>query len=138
MGVGELVGGLRDRDDGYAYRCLKQLLAMSEESSAVYAFFDVFVQMLESSSSYIRTRGFLLICANARWDCDDKVDSIIGRLLPHIMDSRPIAARQCIKALPTLARHKPALRGQIHAALQGADPGIYADSMRSLVYKDIA
>ena len=57
--------------------------------------------------------------------------------MKHIEDVKPITARQCIKLLPVIAKNKPELRGDIVSALQKADISIYADSMQSLVYKDI-
>ena len=42
-----------------------------------------------------------------------------------------------IKLLPNIAKHKPELKNDILSALHNADISIYADSMQSLVYKDI-
>lgn len=109
----------------------------SLNSDAVYPYFDLFSAMLDDPNSYIRTRGILLIAANAKWDSDYKIDEIIDRLLKHIMDDKPITARQCIKSLPTIAKHKPDLKDDICNALRTATPQIYKSSMQSLVYKDI-
>ncbi len=133
----ELVSGLRDKNDKYAYQCLKQLELESLNSDAIYTYFDLFAAMLDDPNSYIRTRGILLIAANAKWDSDYKIDEIIDSLLNHIMDDKPITARQCIKSLPTIAKHKPDLIDNICNALRTANPQIYKSSMQSLVYKDI-
>lgn len=135
--IQELVSGLKDKNDKYAYQCLKQLELESLNSDAVYPYFDLFSAMLDDPNSYIRTRGILLIAANAKWDSDYKIDEIIDRLLKHIMDDKPITARQCIKSLPTIAKHKPDLKDDICNALRTANPQIYKSSMQSLVYKDI-
>lgn len=74
---------------------------------------------------------------NAKWDKDNKIDEIIDRYLTHITDVKPITARQCIKLLPTIAKHKPELKNDIISALGKADPSFYDDSMQLLVYKDI-
>ena len=79
----------------------------------------------------------VLIAANARWDIDDKVDQVIGRYLRHVEDEKPITARQCIQALPEIARHKPVLCDDICRALRGADPTIYPSSMAPMITKDI-
>lgn len=92
-----LIAGLTNPNDKLAYQCLKQLEQESEHSPAVYPYFDLFAEMLSSDSSYVRTRGFALIAANAKWDADYKVDEVIDKLLGHITDDKPIAARQCIK-----------------------------------------
>lgn len=103
----ELVNGLRDKKDQYAYQCLKELESESERSDAVSLYFDSFASMLNDSNSYIRTRGIRLIAANAKWDKDCKIDEIIDSYLNHIMDDKPITARQTIKALPAIAQYKP-------------------------------
>ena len=66
-----------------------------------------------------------------------KIDEIIDEYLKHIEDVKLITARQCIKLLPMIAKNKPELKCDIVSALQKADISIYADSMQSLVYKDI-
>lgn len=132
-----LVCGLRDKNDKYAYQCLKQLESESMKSDAVYSYFDFFASMLNDPNSFIRTRGILLIATNAKWDKDYKIDVIIDSYLEHIMDYKPITARQTIKVLPTIAKYKPELIDDIYSALQKANPQIYKSSMQSLVYKDI-
>lgn len=72
-----LVEGLRSSDDKYAYQCLKQLEAESDQSLDVYPHFDTFAGMLDNPNSYVRTRGIVLIAASAKWDVDCKVDEII-------------------------------------------------------------
>lgn len=54
------------------------------------------------------------------------------------MDEKPITSRQCIKALPRLAKYKPNLAGRICSALNEADPKVYKDTMEPLIRKDIA
>ncbi|MPM29187.1 hypothetical protein SDC9_75727 [bioreactor metagenome] len=134
--IQSLVDGLRDKNNQYAYECLKQLESESKLSDAVYSHLDSFISMLEDSNSYIRTRGILLIAANAKWDRDNKIDEIIDSYLRHIMDAKPITARQAIQALPTIARYKPELIDQISNALRSANPQTYSSSMQPLVDKD--
>ena len=135
--ISELVDGLFDKNDKAAYGCLKELLSISEQDNSVYPFFDTFADMLNSENSYVRTRGLLLISANAKWDSDYKIDEIIDKYLRYIMDDKAITARQCITALPNIAKYKPELVDDIRAALNKANPGRYAESMQSLVYGDI-
>ena len=135
--IQEMVYGLRDKDDKHAYQCLKELESASMDSNIVYSYFDFFAAMLDDSNSYIRTRGLLLIAVNAKWDIDNKIDEIIDIYLKHIMDNKPITARQTIKALPSIARYKPDLTNDICTALRKANPMIYKSTMQSLIYKDI-
>ena len=137
MDISEMVNGLFNKDDKAAHKCLKELLSASEQDNDVYRFFDTFSEMIGNNNSYIRTRGLLLISANAKWDIDNKIDEIIDKYLCHIMDDKPITARQCIKALPNIAKYKPDLIDDIRIALNKANLQRYADSMQSLIYGDI-
>ena len=98
---------------------------------------DRLSDMLDSDNSYIRTRRLTLLAYNAKWDKDYKIDEVIDKYLKHITDAKPITARQCIKLLPIIAKHKPELKNDVLSALHKADISIYEDSMQSLVYKDI-
>ena len=128
---------LFDKNNNTAYKALQMLQKECEESDKVYCYMDQLADMIDSDNSYIRTRGLTLIAYNAKWDKDNKIDEIIDAYLKHIEDVKPITARQCIKLLPMIAKNKPELKCDIVYALQKADVSIYADSMQSLVYKDI-
>nr|WP_295970161.1 hypothetical protein [uncultured Bacillus sp.] len=134
----ELIERLYSKDNKIAYQALQMLETESEKSNTVYKFFDKFAEMIENSNSYIRTRGIILISVNAKWDTENKIDEIINDYLEHILDEKPITARQCIKALPSIARYKSNLVECIREALMKADVTIYGDSMQKLVYKDIS
>lgn len=73
MGNGEnaqvelLMERLQGLDNADAYAALKELFALSEATDAVSAHFDTFARLLHAKSAFARTRGFLLIVANARW-----------------------------------------------------------------------
>lgn len=137
INIAEAFELLFDKNNNVAYKALQLLQKESEESDHVYPYIDRLDDMLENDNSYIRTRGLTLIAYNAKWDKDNKIDEIINRYLTHITDVKPIAARQCIKLLPTIAKHKPELKKDIISALGKADLSFYDDSMQPLVYKDI-
>lgn len=136
--ISESVENLFSKDNNQSYESLKLLLSESEKSNGVYKHFDTFSHMIDDANSYIRTRGLLLICTNAKWDDENRLDAIIDGCLSHILDEKPITSRQFIKALPEVAKHKPSLAPAIRNALMSADTGIYPDTMKSLVAKDIA
>lgn len=110
---------------------------MSAESNSVYPYLSRFIAMMDDSNSFIRTRGLTLISCNARWDEENKIDEVIDEYLAHITDPKPITARKCIQSLAAIAEAKPYLKSDIVAALQTANVGIYAQSMRPLVQRDI-
>ncbi|MEH2957406.1 SufBD protein [Candidatus Merdisoma sp. JLR.KK006] len=135
--VAETFELLFDKNNTAAYKALQELQKESEKTNSVYPYMDRLSDMLDSDNSYIRTRGLVLLAYNAKWDKDYKIDEIIDKYLKHITDVKPITARQCIKVLPILAKHKPELREDILFALHNADTSVYDDSMQPLVYKDI-
>lgn len=136
--IEDLVGQLSSRDLQTGYAAFLRLQAESHCSSAVYPWFDRFTALLGSDNSYLRTRGLLLIAANAQWDEDYKLDQVLDEFLSHIQDPKPTVARQFIAALPQVARYKPELAPHIRQALQNANSGRYKSSMAPLVQKDIA
>jgi len=135
--IGEIFELLFDKNNNVAYKALQELQKESEETDCVYPFIDRLSDMLDSDNSYIRTRGLTLLAYNAKWDKEYKVDEIIDEYLKHITDVKPITARQCIKLLPIIAKHKPELKNDILSALNKANISIYDYSMQPLVYKDI-
>ena len=136
MDIETAVSLLTCADNKRAYQALKDLVAASEESGAVYPYFERFVQMMnDPGSSYIRTRGLRLIAYNAKWDAENKVNGVIDKYLRHIEDEKPVTARQCIKDTVLIARYKPELADIILAALEKIDR-VYDESMQSLVYAD--
>ncbi len=135
--IGEIFELLFDKNNNVAYKALQELQKESEETDCVYPFIDRLSDMLDSDNSYIRTRGLTLLAYNEKWDKEYKVDEIIDEYLKHITDVKPITARQCIKLLPIIAKHKPELKNDILSALNKANISIYDYSMQPLVYKDI-
>lgn len=135
--IGETFELLFDKNNNVAYKAFQELQKESEETDCVYPFIDRLSDMLDSDNSYIRTRGLTLLAYNEKWDKEYKVDGIIDEYLKHITDVKPITARQCIKLLPIIAKHKPELKNDFLSALNKANISIYDYSMQPLVYKDI-
>lgn len=123
--IGETFELLFDKNNNVAYKAFQELQKESEETDCVYPFIDRLSDMLDSDNSYIRTRGLTLLAYNAKWDKEYKVDEIIDEYLKHITDVKPITARQCIKLLPIIAKHKPELKNGILSALNKANISIY-------------
>ena len=137
VNIAETFELLFDKNNNVAYKALQELQKQCEETDCVYPYMDRLSDMLDSDNSYIRTRRLTLLAYNAKWDKDYKIDEVIDKYLKHITDVKPITARQCIKLLPIIAKHKPELKSDILSTLHKADISIYEDSMQSLVYNDI-
>ena len=137
VNIAETFELLFNKNNNVAYKALQTLQKQSEETDCVYPYMDRLSDMLDSDNSYIRTRRLTLLAYNAKWDKDYKIDEVIDKYLKHITDVKLITARQCIKLLPIIAKHKPKLKRDILSKLHEADISIYEDSMQSLVYNDI-
>jgi hypothetical protein len=137
VNIAETFELLFNKNNNVAYKALQTLQKQSEETDCVYPYMDRLSDMLDSDNSYIRTRRLTLLAYNAKWDKDYKIDEVIDKYLKHITDVKLITARQCIKLLPIIAKHKPKLKSDILSKLHKADISIYEDSMQSLVYNDI-
>lgn len=134
--VEELVQNLRFPQDKVAYAALKELIARSQATDQVYSFFDEFVTMLEDENSLLRNRGLALIAHNARWDIGGKLDGVLDAYLAHILDEKPITARQCVQNLSYIVAARPDLASKIRTALEYEDFSVYPDSMAPLLEKD--
>lgn len=135
--VAVLCAALTDRDNRTACNAMRALADISAASNAVYPYFDALSDLLGHKNSYVRTRALTLLAANAKWDTDNRFDRVIDRYLLHITDEKPITARQCIQALPSIVRYQPHLYEKVAHALCSADCARYADSMRPLVERDM-
>ncbi len=137
LDIAKTFEALLDKNNNIAYKALQALRKESEETDRVYPYMDRLSDMLDNDNSYVRTRGLTLLAYNAKWDKNNKIDEIIDKYLKYITDVKPITARQCIKLLPFIAKHKPELKNDILAALSKVDLCTYDDSMQPLIYKDI-
>ncbi|MEA4992868.1 MAG: SufBD protein [Oscillibacter sp.] len=111
--------------------------AESRESNWFYQYLDDFAALLCHKNSLVRNRAISILAANARWDAENRYDTLMDAFLSHVTDEKPITSRQCIQALPEIAAAKPGLIPQIRATLENADLSGYRDSMRPLILKDI-
>lgn len=136
-GISELVAQLASKNTVQGYSAMRALEKKSARASAVYAYFDEFCDLLQNENSYVRTRALTLIAANLRYDTARRFDGVLDEFLTHILDEKPITARQCIKLLPGVAKERPDLAPRIRDALTRANPACYPDSMSGLAEKDI-
>lgn len=125
----------KDAKDAYAFT--QQIVEESRGSDIWYPCFDRFAELLRHKNSLARNRAIAILAANARWDREGKFDALLDEFLFHVTDVKPIAARQCVAALPKIAEVKPELAPRIRSALEQADLSGYPDSMRPLILKDI-
>ena len=132
-----LIQELQDKDDRKAYALSKEICAKSAESDEYYTFFDGFASLMSAKSSFLRTRGFVLCCAQSRWDAQGKLQAALEDMLRLLHDDKPTVVRQCLSALHEVALYRPELCPAILEELARMDSSGYKDSMAPLIEKDI-
>ena len=134
----DIISGLQSKNNKEAHQLLLQLEVQAAGSNELYDRFADFLDLLNSKSSFVRTRGFRLACAQARWDVEHKIEKNLDRLLCMLDDEKPTAVRQCLAALHMVVLYQPGLADRIEAKLDAMDLSGYRDSMHPLIEKDIA
>ena len=128
---------LYSKDNNQAYKTLLELEIQTTTSNELYIFFDEFLRMLTNERSFVRKRGFRMICSLSKWDVDNKIDSNIEQILLELDDSNGIAIRQSLAALPMILLYKTKLTEIIEKKLRQMDLSKYKESMQELIKKDI-
>ncbi|MDO5556881.1 MAG: SufBD protein [Clostridia bacterium] len=136
MNIDLLIEELFKKDTTASYKCLLELEEISDRENTVYTYFDTFLEMLDNEKSFIRVRGFRLICKNAKWDKDNKINQNINKILTELDDEKPTAVRQCLASLKYLIENKQELKNNIKEKLLGINYLKYNDSMQGLIFKD--
>ena len=108
-----------------------------DDSDLLYRYFDEIKNMLYNEKSYIKMRGFRIICKLSKWDKDNKINNIIDDLLQVLDDEKPTIVRLCLSSLNNLLLYKIDLSNKIENKLKNIDLSKYKDSMRPLIKKDI-
>lgn len=135
---GNIVARLTLKDDKCACALAGKIILESQDTDKWYEHFDDFASLIDYPKSLVRNRALNILAANARWDEENRFDSILPGFLAHVTDEKPVTARQCIKALAQVGLAKPRYIPEILSCLRGADLTKYKESMRPLIEKDIA
>jgi len=133
----DIISGLKNVNDKEAYELLLELEKITAESNVLYRYFDDFAELTIDENSFVRTRGFRLVCALTKWDVENRFDQNIDSLLSILDDKKPIVVRQCLEALHTVVRNRPESRDAICQKLQKLDLSKYKDSMVPLIERDV-
>lgn len=133
-----IIADLTAKDDRYACAVADRIIAESQQSSVWYAYLDGFASLLRHPKSLVRNRALHILAVNARWDVENRFDAILPEYLTHVMDEKPVTARQCIQALAQIGAAKPQYIPKILDCFRDADLSRCRDSMRPLMEKDMA
>lgn len=137
MDISEKVAALYEKDTKTAYQNLLELEEISRQSDTVYQYLDEFMAMLKSDKYAIRVRGFRLICLQAKWDKENKIDAAIEEILGMLNDEKPTAVRQALQYLGYTIPCKPGLKEEICRGVQAIDLPRFKTSVSPLILKDI-
>ena len=119
------------------WRKFQEIESSIDESKLLYKYFDDIKKMLLDEKSYIKMRGFRIICKLSKWDNDNKINNIIDILLQVLDDEKPTIVRQCLSSLNNLLLYKIDLSEKVENKLKKLDLSKYKDSMKPLIQKDI-
>ena len=134
----DIISKLTVKDDKYACAIADRIISESRDTDEWYEYFDAFASLLKHPKSLVRNRVLHILAVNAQWDDENRFAAILPEFLSHIMDEKPITARQGIKTLALIGQAKPQYIPRITEAMREADLSKYEDSMRPLIEKDIS
>jgi hypothetical protein len=131
------IEALLGKDTKEAYSNLLLLEQLSETTNKLYHYFYDFFEMIYSEKYAVRIRGYRLLCKQAKWDSENKINAISDELLTHIEDEKPTAIRQKIKSLEDIVPYKKELNDKIKQMVLSIDCSKFKDTMSPLIVKDI-
>ena len=134
--MSKITEAFQDKDNNKAYALSRDIAAKSAATNEYYSMFDDFAGLLTAKSSYVRTRGFALCCAQARWDEEGKLKNAFPAMLALLHDEKPTVVRQCIGALREVALYRPELCGDMKAEVEAIDLTRYKESVSPRIGKD--
>ena len=133
----EKIKNLYNEDNNSAYKTLLELETITTESNELYNYFNEFLKMLNDEKTFIRVRGFRLICSLAKWDNENKINKNIDIILKELEDEKGTSVRQCLEKLNLILMHKIELTDIIENKVRNLELSKYKESMQFLIKKDI-
>ena len=92
------IENLSSTDDKTRLHAFQTVLKITDSSvDWVYEVWDHLLEKLDDENSYQRSIGILLLCNLAKSDQEDRLRSVLDRLLIHTRDEKFITSRQCIQ-----------------------------------------
>ena len=133
----EKIENLYNEDNNSAYKTLLELETVTTESNELYSYCNDLLKMLNNEKTFIRVRGFRLICCLAKWDNENKINKNIDVILNELEDEKGTSVRQCLEKLNLILMYKVELTEVIEDKIRNLDVTKYKESMRGLIKKDI-
>jgi hypothetical protein len=133
-----LVKTLEEKDDKLRYKAFLLLQARSRDSPIVYEYWSEFEKKLESTNSYQRSLGAMLMAENVRWDKNGKFKKAFSKYMRCCNDEKFITARQAIQSLETIARATERYDKDIRQGLADLVLQRYKENQQRLLAKDMS
>lgn len=137
MNKDELLNILYDKEKWEVYEAFKQIENNIIVSEELYQYFDEIKNMLNNDKSYIRIRGFRIICKLSKWDINNQINDNIDQILDVLNDDKPTNVRQCLSSLNDLIKYKKELTTTIKDRVKKINYLKFKDTMSPLIKKDI-
>lgn len=131
------IKNLYNEDNNSAYKTLLELETITTESNELYSYFKDLLELLNNEKTFVRVRGFRLICYLAKWDNENKINKNIDIILKQLEDEKGTSVRQCLEKLNLILMYKIELTDIIENKVRNLDLSKYKESMQSLIKKDI-
>ena len=132
------IADLASTDDKVRLDALQGLLKVTDSKvDWVYEAWDHLVEKLDSENSFQRSIGIMLLCNLAKSDSDDRLKTILERLLSHTKDEKFITSRQCIQHIWKAAATTKPNRGKVLKHLEKRFVECAAEKHSNLLRQDI-
>ena len=100
----EFIDNLGSSDDKIRLNALQTILKLTEDKVEwINDVWNLLVAKLDDENSYQRSIGIMVLCNLAKSDTENRVASILDRILAHTRDEKFITSRQCIQNVWKLA-----------------------------------
>ena len=136
--VNFLIQTLDEKDDKIRYNAFLLLQAHSREQPIVYEHWNELESKLESTNSYQRSIGAMLIAENVKWDKDNRFSKTISKYLNCCNDEKFITARQTIQGFESILKTTGKFDNEIRQRLASLKLSLYKENQQKLIHKDIS
>ncbi len=133
-----LVKMLSEKDDTLRYHAFLLLQENSRKSALVYEHWNELEEKLESTNSYQRSLGLMLISENVRWDKEGKFGKTLNKYLICCEDEKFITSRQAIQGFANVLKATSKYDEQIEQGLNQLHTEQYKENQQRLLKKDSA
>jgi hypothetical protein len=117
--IQRLVKELGSKDDKIRMDALEVMLRITESKADwVYEVWDHLLEKLDNTNSYQRSIGIKLLCNLAKSDSEDRLHSVLDRLLAHTKDEKFITSRHCLQSIWKAATTTKSNRAKVLSHLE--------------------